>query len=144
LIRIFLVCISLMGASLAAFFMQPRHTRGSSFAPPPASVLICGARDYACITYVVIYHPATHAYRHSQGKGAIDYERKTISIVWSNDRFENVETLEREVFHAALWERGIRDTDTWDVHDWLYFSDGIITSLFHDNPEFASYITAGY
>ncbi|HKW62199.1 MAG TPA: hypothetical protein VJN89_06610 [Candidatus Acidoferrum sp.] len=74
----------------------------------------------------------------------IDYERKTISIIWSADRFKNVETLEREVFRAALWERGIRDTDNWNVRDWLDVSDRIIASLFHDNPEFANYITTGY
>ncbi|HKW32325.1 MAG TPA: hypothetical protein VJN92_04945 [Candidatus Acidoferrum sp.] len=73
-----------------------------------------------------------------------DYGRKTISIAWSTDRFKNVETLEREVLHAALWERGIRDTDKRDVHDWLDVSDRIIASLFHDNPEFVNYVTAGY
>jgi len=78
------------------------------------------------------------------GRGAIDYERKTISIVWSNDQFKNVETLEREVFLAALWERGIRDTGKRDVHDWLDLSDRIIASLFHDNPDFANYVSTGY
>ena len=121
-----------------------RPLRGSSFAPPPRTILICGAQDYACNAYVVTYHPATHANRGSQSEGAIDYQRKTISIVWSNDQFKNVETLEREVFLAALWERGIRDTDKWDVHDWVDISDRIIASLFHDNPDFANYIAAGY
>src|SRR5215472_196511 len=142
--RILLVSTSLTSAFLAALFMQPRQARSASYSLPPRSIVICGVQDYACVTYLITYQPATHAHRHSQGEGVIDYERKTISIVWSNDRFKNVEALERQVFHAALWERGIRDTDKWEVHDWLYFSDGIITSLFHDNPEFASYITAGY
>ena len=79
-----------------------------------------------------------------QGECVIDYERKTIAIVWGNDRFKNVEAVEREVFQAALWERGIRDTDKRDVHDWLHVSDSIIASLFHDNPEFVNYITGGY
>jgi len=133
-----------MGAFLAGMFMQPRQLRGSSFAAPPRTILICGAQDYACNAYVVTYHPAAHAYRNSQGGGAIDYERKTISIVWSNDQFKNVETLEREVFLAALWERGIRDTGKRDVHDWLDLSDRIIASLFHDNPDFANYVSTGY
>ena len=133
-----------MGAFLAALFMQPRQSKSSPFAPPPRSILICGARDYACNTYVVIYRSPKHAYRDAQVETEIDYDRKTISIVWSNDRFNNVETLEREVFRAALWERGIRDTDKWDVRDWLDHSDGMIALLFHDNPEFANYITAGY
>ena len=159
--RILLVCLSLTGAYLAAVFLEPRQLRGSSFAAPPRSIQICwahdyacgglqdaaktpGAHDYACNTYVISYQPASHARRDSQGEGVIDYERKTISIVWTADRFKNVETLEREVFHAALWERGIRDTDKWEVHDWLYVSDRIIASLFHDNPEFVNYVTSGY
>ena len=144
MIRILLACISLMGVFLAGLFMQPRRLRGSSYAPPPRSVMICGAHDYACDTYIISYCPAVHASRDLQGEGAIDYERKTISIVWSTDRFKNVETVEREVFYAALWERGIRDTDKWGVSDWLDLSDSIIASLFHDNPEFVNYITAGY
>lgn len=106
--------------------------------------MICGAHDYACNTYVIRYHPAVHVDRDLQCEGVIDYQRKTIVIVWSTDRFKNVETVERAVFQAALWERGIRDTDKWDVHDWLHLSDSIIASLFHDNPEFVNYITAGY
>ena len=124
--------------------MQAGRLKGSSYAPPPRSVLICGAHDYACSTYVISYHPATHAHRDLQGEGVTDYERKTISIVWNPDRFKNVEALEREVFHADLWERGIRDTDKRDVHDWLDVSDRIIASLFHDNPEFVNYVTTGY
>ena len=65
-------------------------------------------------------------------------------MVWSKDRFKNVEALEREVFQAALWERGIRDTDKLEIHDWISFSDEIFPWLFHDNPEFVSYLTSGY
>lgn len=142
--RILLVCISLTGVLLAALFMQPQRLRGSSYAPPPKSILICGAHDYACDTYVLSYRPATHARRDSRGERDIDCERKTIEIVWSNDRFKNVEAVERAVLQAALWEQGIRDTDKRDVHDWLRLSDSIIASLFHDNPEFVNFVTAGY
>ena len=142
--RILLVCLSLVSAFLTALYVQPWRSGSKSYAPPPRSIVICGARDYACNTYVISYHPATHAYRDLQGKGVIDYERKTISIVWSNDGFKNVETVEREVFRVALRERGIPDTEKRDVHDWLSCSEGIFASLFHDNPEFVHYITAGY
>src|SRR5690349_18205970 len=133
-----------MGTFLAALLMQTRQSRSSSYAPPPRSIVICGAQDYACVTYVISYHPATHAFRDYQGEGVIDFERKTISIVWRNDRFKNVETLGHHVFQAALWERGIRDNDKLAVHDWIYFSEGTFALLFHDNPEFAKYLTAGY
>jgi hypothetical protein len=133
-----------MGTFLAALLMQTRQSRSSSYAPPPRSIVICGAQDYACVTYVISYHPATHAFRDYQGEGVIDFERKAISIVWRNDRFKNVETLEHHVFQAALWERGIRDNDKLAVHDWIYFSEGTFALLFHDNPEFAKYLTAGY
>ena len=144
LIRILLFCLSLLGTSLAALLMQTRQSRSHSYAPPPRSIVICGAQDYACVTYVISYHPATHAFTDSLGEGVIDYERKTISIVWRNDPFKNVEALEREVFQAALWERGIRDNDKLAVHEWIYFSEGTFALLFHDNPEFANYVTAGY
>lgn len=144
LIRMLLFCISLMGTFLVLLIMQARQSRSYSYAPPPRSIVICGAQDYACVTYVISYHPATHAFRDFQGEGVIDYERKTISIVWREDRLKNVEALEHEVFLAALWERGIRDTDKWAIHDWIYFSEGTFALLFHDNPEFANYLTAGY
>ena len=143
LIRMLLVCTSLT-SFLAALFMQPRPSSSASFAPPPRSILICGAQDYACVTYVISYQPATRGHRGLQGKGVIDYERKTISIVWSTDGFNNVKALEREVFHAALWERGIRDTDKREVDDWIYFSEGTFALLFRENPEFVRYLTAGY
>ena len=142
--RILLACVSLSGAFLAALIMQPQQSRSSSYAPPPRSIVICGAQDYACVTYVISYHRARHASGDSHGKGVIDFERKTISIVWSEDRFKDVKALERAVFHAALWERGIRDTDQREIDDWVYFSDGVFASLFHDNPEFVRYLTAGY
>jgi len=142
--RILLASISLSGTFLAALFMQPLQSRSSSYAPPPRSIVICGAQDYACVTYLISYRPARHAYGDSQREGVIDYERKTISIVWSEDRFKNVEAIEREVFQAALWERGIRDTDKREIDDWVYLSEGTFASLFHDNPGFVRYLTAGY
>jgi len=144
LIRILLVSTSLTSAFLAALLMQPPQSRSASYAPPPRSIVICGAQDYACVTYLISYQTATHAHRRLPGEGVIDYERKTISIVWSNDRFKAVEALERQVFYAALWERGIRDTDKWEVDDWIYFSEGVFALLFRDNPEFVRYLTAGY
>lgn len=144
MIRMLLFCISLMGTFLAVLLMQTRQSRDYSYAPPPRSIVICGAQDYACVTYVISYHPATHAYADSQGEAKIDYERKTISMVWRNDRFKNVKALEHEVFQAALWERGIRNNEKLAVHDWIYFSEGTFALLFHDNPEFVNYVTAGY
>jgi len=115
-----------------------------TYTPPPRSILICGIKDRPCVTYSVLYHGATTAFGDSHGEGVTDYERKTISLAWSNDRFENVRALEHEAFHAALWERGFRDTDKWDIHAWIYFSESSFPLLFHDNPEFVNYITAGY
>ena len=86
---------------------------------------------------------AHQAHGDSQGDG-VNYKRKTITLTWSNDRFKNVEALEHEVIHAALWERGFRDTDSWAIRDWVYFSDETLPLLFHDNPQFAEYLTAGY
>ncbi len=34
--------------------------------------------------------------------------------------------------------------DKWDIHAWIYFSESSFPLLFHDNPEFVNYITAGY
>jgi hypothetical protein len=106
--------------------------------------VICGIEDHPCVTYAVSYHPATNAYGDSQGEGVTDYEHKTISLAWSNDRFKNVKALQHEVFHAALRERGFRDTEKWEIHDWVYFSEGAFPLLFHDNPDFVKYLTAGY
>lgn len=142
---------SLGFASIAAVLLvlgfYPSGRSASSpatYALPPRSILICGIQDRPCVTYTVSYHEHTAAWGDSQGEGITDYERKTISLARSNDRFENVRALEHEVFHAALWERGFRDTDTWDVHAWIYFSEGAFPLLFHDNPEFVKYVTAGY
>ena len=138
-------------ASIAAvllvlrFYHSGRPTSSPrTYASPPSSILICGIQDHPCVTYTVSYHEPTKAWGNSPGEGVTDYERKTISLARSNDRFQNVKALEHEVFHAALWERGFRDGDKWDVHAWIYFSDGAFPLLFHDNPEFVKYIAAGY
>lgn len=115
-----------------------------TYAQPPHSIVICGIKDRPCVTYSVLYHEATKAFGDSQGEGVTDYQKKTISLAWSNDRFENVRALEHEVFHAVLWERGFRDTAKWDIHAWIYFSESSFPLLFHDNPEFVNYITGGY
>ena len=96
------------------------------------------------MTYIVAYHLPTYEHRDSRSRGVTDYGRKTIFLTWSNDRFKNVEALEHEVVQAALWERGIRDSDKWSIRDWVGFSDEILPLLFHDNPEFAEYLAAGY
>ena len=74
-----------------------------------------------------------------------DYERKTICIARSRDRFRNIQALQHEVFHAVLWERGLRDdSDRWDLHAWVYFSEGAFPILFHDNPDLVKYMMEGY
>jgi hypothetical protein len=93
---------------------------------------------------MISFHAPTKGWGDSEGEGVTDYARKTISISRSTDRFENVKALQHEVFHAALWERGHRDTDKWDIHAWIYFSEGALPLLLHDNPEFVKYVTGGY
>jgi len=129
---------------LAAILAYPWRSRSSSLAPPPRTILLCGLSDHPCVIYKVSFHPATHVYGDSEAEGVTDYEQKTISIAWSQDHFKNVKALEHEVFHAVLWERGFRDTDKWAIHDWIYFSEGSFPLLFHDNPDFVKYLTAGY
>jgi hypothetical protein len=142
--RTILACLSFVVVLLLALILYPRRSTTSTYALPPRTIVLCGIQDRPCVTYAVSYHPASHAYGDSQGEGVTDYERKTISIALSNDRFKNVEALEHEVLHAALWERGFRDTDKWEIHDWIYFSEGAFPLLLHDNPDLVKYLTAGY
>ena len=142
--RILVACIFSALVLVSALFLNPPRATTSSYAQPPRSILICGIEDHLCVSYAVSYHPPTHAYGDSQGEGVTDYERKTISIALSNDRFKTVKALEHEVFHAVLWERGFHDHDKWEIHDWIYFSEGAFPLLFHDNPEFVRYLTSGY
>jgi hypothetical protein len=115
------------------------------YSPPPSSILICGLKDRPCVTYVVLFHEPTTAYGDSQGEGVIDYEQKTISIARSHDRFRNIQVLQHEVFHAIMWERGFQDdSEKWDLHAWIYFSEGVFPLLLHDNPKFVKYVTQEY
>ena len=142
--RTLVLCIAFVVFLVLVFFVYRGRSTSTFYAPAPQSIVICGIRDHPCVTYSVSYHPPTHAFGDSQGDGVTDYEQKTISIALSSDRFRNVEALEHEVLHAALWERGFRDGDKWEVHDWIYFSEGAFPLLFRDNPELVRYLTAGY
>jgi hypothetical protein len=116
-----------------------------TYAPPPPSIVVCGLKDRPCVTYVITFHEPTLAYGNSQGEGVTDYERKTISIARSGDRFRNVQALQHEVLHAVLWERGfLGDSEKWDLHAWIYFSEGAFPLFFHDNPNFVRYMMEGY
>lgn len=120
------------------------HTTHEMASAPPSSILICGITDHPCVTYTVSYHKATGAHGDRGGEGVTDYEKKTISIASSHDPFENVEALEHEVYHAVLHERTISDQETWDIHTWIYLSEGPFTMVLHDNPGFVHYILGGY
>ena len=116
-----------------------------TYAPPPTSILICGLADRPCVTYLISFHQPTTAYGDSEGEGVTDYGRKTISIAQSHDRFRNVQALQHEVLHAVLWERNFHDdTEKWDLHAWIYFSEGVFPLLLHDNPGFVRYVTEEY
>jgi hypothetical protein len=74
-----------------------------------------------------------------------DYERKTISIARSHDRFRNIQALQHEVFHAVLWERGFQnDSEKWHLHAWIYFSEGVFPLLLHDSPNSVKYMMDEY
>jgi hypothetical protein len=90
---------------------------------------------------VISFHEPTPAYADSQGEGVTDYEQKTVSIARSRNRFRNIQPLQREVFHAALWEHDFHDDcEQWDLHAWIYFSGGVFPLLLHDNPSFVKYV----
>ena len=125
-----------------------RHLRAkpkdSAFSPPPSAILICGLKDHPCVSYTVSFHDPTWKFRDCPGEGVTKFDSKVIAIARSNDRYENVMALQHEVYHAALFERGFDDHATWDVHSWIYFSEGAYSMLLHDNPDFVSYILYGY
>ena len=123
---------------------QPSEPRAAVFTQPPTSILVCGIRDHPCVTYTVFYHQGTDKYGDGPGDGFTDYQAKTIDIASSKDPVNNVQALEHEVYHAALWERGFQDTDKWDIHAWIYFSDGPFSMVLHDNPDLVRYIVNGY
>jgi len=129
------------GAVVARRRLKPKAV---PYAQPPKSIVICGIKDHPCVTYTVSFHHPTPKYGDGPGEGFTDYEAKTIAIASSADRFRNVQALEHEVYHAALWERGFKDTETWDLHAWIYFSEGPFSLVLHDNPDFVHYIVAAY
>jgi hypothetical protein len=137
-----LLVLSLASGALVA--RRRASPKPSPYAQPPKSIVICGIKDHPCVTYTVSFHPATSKYGDGPGEGFTDYEAKTISIASSRDAFRNVQALEHEVYHAALWERGFKDTETWDLHAWIYFSEGPFSLLLHDNPDFVRYIVSAY
>ena len=136
-----LVFSLLSGAIVATWKPRPSPV---SYSPPPKSIVICGIKDHPCVTYAVSYHEPIGEYGDGSGEGFTDYEAKTIAIASSKDRFKNVRALEHEVYHAALWERGFKENETWDMHAWIYFSEGSFAMVLHDNPDFVSYIVSGY
>jgi hypothetical protein len=139
--------VSIVVALCGGVLLGPWRSAVSSktYAPPPPSIIICGLADRPCVTYLIVFHEPTAAYGDSEGEGVTDYERKTISIALSRNRFRNVQALQHEVLHAALWERGFHDDDEkWDLHAWIYFSEGVFPLLLHDNPNLVKYLTEGY
>lgn len=129
------------GALVARRRVKPKPV---SYAQPPKSIVICGIKDHPCVTYTVSFHQPTQKYGDGPGEGFTDYEAKTIAIASSKDSFQNVQALAHEAYHAALWERGFKDTETWDLHAWIYFSEGPFSLLLHDNPDFVHYIVGAY
>lgn len=111
---------------------------------PPRSIAICGIADHPCVHYAISFHEPTGKSGDRAGDGLTDHDAKTISIASSRDSFVNVSTLMHEVYHAALWERGFTDKQRWKLHDWIYFSEGPISMVLHDNPELVRYIADGY
>jgi hypothetical protein len=140
-IFVLLVLSLASGALVASRRLKPKP---ASYAEPPKSIVICGIKDHPCVTYKVSFHPPTGKFGDGPGEGYTDYQAKTIAIASSNDSFKNVQALEHEVYHAALSERGFKDTETWDLHAWIYFSEGPFSLLLHDNPDFVRYIVAAY
>jgi hypothetical protein len=137
------MAVILFSGILLGWWRSARSSK--TYAPPPPSIIVCGLKDRPCVRYVITFHKPTAAYGNSQGEGMTDYERKTISIARSPDRFRNVQALQHEVLHAVLWERGfLDDSEKWDLHAWIYFSEGVFPLLFHDNPNFVRYMMEGY
>jgi hypothetical protein len=137
------IAVALLGGVLLGSWRPASLAK--TYASPPTSIRICGLKDRPCVTYEISFHGPTTAYGDSQGEGVTDYERKTISIAGSQDRFRNIQALQHEVFHAALWERNFHDdSEQWDLHAWIYFSEGVVPLLLHDNPSFVKYVMEEY
>lgn len=123
---------------------EDRTPKPESIVQPPKSIAICGIADHPCVHYAVSYHEPTGTPGDGSGDGLTDYETKTISIASSRDPFVNVSTLVHEVYHATLRERGFTDKKNLKLHEWIYFSEGAISIVLHDNPELMRYIANGY
>jgi len=123
--------------SIAQSTVQP-------IARPPKSIVVCGIADHPCVRYTVSYHEPTFKLGDRPGDGVTDHEAKTISISTSTDSFVNVSTLVHEVYHATLWERGFTDKKPLKMHEWIYYSEGAISMVLHDNPDLTRYIENGY
>jgi hypothetical protein len=133
------------GVLVATWKPTQRAALGAAaYTQPPKSILVCGIRDHPCVTYAVRYHQGTEKYGDRPGEGFTDYQAKTIDIASSKDPVNNVQALQHEVYHAALRERGFQDTEKWDIHAWIYFSEGPFSMVLHDNPDLVRYIVHGY
>lgn len=133
------IAVALLGGMLLGSWRPTSSAKTQT--PPPTSIRVCGLKDHPCVTYRISFHEPSTAYGDSQGEGVTDYEKKTISIARSRDRYRNIQALQHEVFHAALWERDFRDDrEKWDLHAWIYFTEGVFPLLLHDNPEFVKYV----
>ena len=144
---ILVVVFSIIGGALFSTWRtkpKPALAAQQPYAEPPSSIVICGIKDRPCVTYSVSYHPPTHKFGDGPGEGITDYQAKTITIALGKDRVENVQALVHEVYHAALWERGFKDNEKWDLHAWIFFSEGAFSMVLHDNPSFVHYILNGY
>ena len=133
------IAVALLGGILLGSWRP--STSAKTEALPPGSILICGLKDRPCVRYLISFHDPTATYGDSQGEGVTDYEQKTISIARSRDRYRNIQALQHEVLHAALWERDFHDdSEKWDLHAWIYFTEGVFPLLLHDNPDFVKYV----
>ena len=145
-----LLSLSLLSGVLASKFKRPTDLApkpvsvAQPTAQPPKSIVICGVADHPCVHYAISYHQPTGKDGDQAGDGLTDHEVKAISIASSKDPFVNVSALVHEVYHATLWERGFRDKKPLKMHEWIYFSEGGISMVLHDNPELTRYIANGY
>lgn len=141
-----LLAISFTSGVVVSKLQRPesRTHKPESIAQPPTSIAICGIADHPCVHYAVSYHEPTGKSGDWAGDGLTNYEAKTISIASSRDSFVNVSTLVHEIYHATLWERGFTDKKSLKLHEWIYFSEGAISIVLHDNPELMRYIANGY
>jgi len=151
---LFLLSLSFMSGVLVSKFKRPTDVvlkpvsvaqpTAQASAQPPKSIVICGIADHPCVHYAISYHEPTGKDGDQAGDGLTDHEAKIISIASSKDPFLNVSSLVHEVYHATLWERGFSDKKPLKIHEWIYFSEGAISMVLHDNPELTRYIENGY